>query len=396
MRKIFVSAILAGILCFCGESWAQTLKVGAVVNLTGPISSWGVYHAKGLQDYIRYVNEVKGGVVGRKIDLTVVDHAYKIQEGLKFVKKFCEEKKDMIITWDTGLGIQAKPIIQEYKIPTLNMSSGKEVVNPPNQYIYLPIATYDLDCYAVMEYIRTIHKGKEAPKVGLLTLNSAYGKTVHTPSRDAANKNNINLVGIEEFPAQTVDLSTELLRLKEKNAEYIFTQILGANMIAAFKGANRLNYNPSFIGTWTATDADFFPMAKGLMGNRLKMQFFGCLPQDETPGAKLVEDLIRRYKSVSRYDVSHWVGVLMGMTVERAMHRANGLFGKIEPETINKALETFQNEDFGGIVPYLTFTKDNHSGAFKARITQVNEDGTFTPLTNFFVPGKGEIKILKR
>ena len=167
-------------------------------------------------------------------------------------------------------------------------------------------------------------------------------------------------------------------------------------MISAFKGANRLNYNPSFIGTWTATDADFFPMAKGLMGNRLKMQFFGCLPQDDTPGAKLIEVLIRRYKSVERYDVSHWVGVLMGMTVERAMHRASGLFGKIGPETINKALETFQNEDFGGIVPYLTFTKDNHSGPFKARITQVNEDGIFTPLTNFFVPGKGEIKILKR
>ena len=85
----------------------------------------------------------------------------------------------------------------------------------------------------------------------------------------------------------------------------------------------------------------------------------------------------------------------MGMTVERAMHRASGLFGRIEPETINKALETFQNEDFGGIVPYLTFNKDNHSGPFVARITQVNEDGTFTPLTNFFTPGKGEIKILR-
>jgi branched-chain amino acid transport system substrate-binding protein len=395
MRKIFILTIIMGVFCFYAEGWAQPLKVGAVVNLTGPISSWGVYHAKGLQDYLRYVNEVKGGVVGRKIDLTIVDHAYKIPEGVKFVKMFCEEKKDMIITWDTGLGIQAKPIIQEYKIPTLNMSSGKEVVNPPNDYMYLPIATYDLDCYAIMEYIRTIHKGKEAPKVGLLTLNTAYGKTVHSPSKEAAAKFNVNVVEIVEFPPRTVDLSTEVLNLKGKNVEYIFTQILGANMISAFKAADRLNYNPSFIATWTATDPDFFPMAKGIMGNRLKMQFFGCLPQDNTPGAKLIADLIKRYKSVERYDVSYWVGVLMGMTVERAMHRASGLFGKIEPETINKALETFQNEDFGGIVPYLTFTKDNHSGSFKARITQVNEDGTFTPLTNFFTPGKGEIKILK-
>ena len=41
---------------------AKDIKVGAVINLTGPLSSWGQYHAKGLQDYMRYVNEVKGGI----------------------------------------------------------------------------------------------------------------------------------------------------------------------------------------------------------------------------------------------------------------------------------------------------------------------------------------------
>ena len=107
--------------------------MGAVINLTGPASSWGQYHAKGHQDYTKYVNDVKGGIAGRKIELTIVDHAYKVPEAVKFVKKFCEEKMDMIATWDAGSGIQAKPIIQEYKIPTINYSVPSGYSQAPNR-----------------------------------------------------------------------------------------------------------------------------------------------------------------------------------------------------------------------------------------------------------------------
>ena len=39
--------------------------------------------------------------------------------------------------------------------------------------------------------------------------------------------------------------------------------------------------------------------------------------------------------------------------------------------------------------------KTNHEGSFKARIVKINEDATYTPMSNFFVPGKGDIKVLK-
>ena len=397
MKKLSIfilSLIFLSVLAATG--WTQPpIRVGAVMNLTGPISSWGKFHAKGHQDYFQYVNEVKGGVAGRKIQLTLVDHAYKIPDGLKFVKKFCEEKVDMITTWDTGLGIQAKPIIQEYKIPTINYSTGQDILKPPIAYMYLPFGSYILDSYAVMEYIHSIHKGKEAPKVGLLTLNNAYGKSVHAPAKEYAAKHNINIVTVEEFPAATIDLSTELLRLKQSGAEYIFTQILGANMISTLKAADRNNYNPIIIGTWTTTDPDFFKMGKGLIRNRLFMQFFGCVPGDNVWGIKMMEDLWKRYKTVDKFDTSYWEGVVVAMIMEKAIHRASGLYGNINAETINNAMERFQNEDFGGLVPYVSYSKENHEGSFKGRIVQIHEDSTYTPMTNFFVPGKGEIKVLK-
>ena len=56
--------ILAVVFIYAGAGWGASvreIKVGAVINLTGPASTWGQFHAKGHKDYLRYVNEVKGG-----------------------------------------------------------------------------------------------------------------------------------------------------------------------------------------------------------------------------------------------------------------------------------------------------------------------------------------------
>ena len=400
MKKWMVMAVAIGIMvCLTGATSsiaADSIKVGAAINLTGPASTWGQFHAKGQQDYFKYVNEVKGGVAGRKIDMILVDTAYKVPEAQAAVRKFADQDKvDMIATWGAGEGLAAKPIVQKYKIPAINYSTSWEILEAPIDYMYLPFGSYKMDCYAILDYIKTIHKGKEPPKVGLLTYNNAYGRSIHKPSQDYAAQNKINIVTIEEFPPKSVDLSTELLKLKKSGAEYVFIQMLPATIVTALKGAERIQYNPVFLGTWTSTDPDFFKLGKGVIKDKIKMQFPGGLPVDKSKGIKVMQDLMTRYKTVDKFDASYWEGVVVGMIMERAFERAQKKFGKVNSETINAAMESFNNEDFGGLVPNVTYSKDNHEGSFKARIVQVHEDGTYSPLTNFFVPGKEKIKLLK-
>jgi len=399
MRKVFIFLLVGGFICFgLGTfAWAKPIKAGAIINLTGPASSWGQFHAKGHQDYIRYINEVQGGVGGNKIDLTVVDHAYQVPEAIKFVKKFCtSDKMDIIATWDAGSGIMCKPVIQKYKTPNINYSTYQGILQPPVDYAYLPFGSYVMDSYAVLEYIRTIHTGKEAPKVGLLTYNNAYGKSIHDPSQEYAQKYGINIVAIEQFPPKSLDLNTECLRLKQAGAEYVFMQCLPSAIIMALQAADRVNLDVPFFGTWTSTDPDFFPRGKGLIRDRMYMEYPGCLPVDGSPGIKLMETLWDRYKTVEKFDASYWEGVVVGSLMVRAFQRAHEKFGEVNSETINQALETFRDEDFGGLMPNITYTKDDHSASFTGRIVKVHEDSTYTPLTNFFVPGKEPIKLLKR
>ena len=401
MKKTMKRALILGglllVVCIIAAPalQAKDIKVGAAINLTGPASTWGQYHAKGQQDYFRYVNEVKGGIKGTKINMLTVDTAYKPAEAVAAVRKFAmQEKVDMIATWSAGEGIQAKPILQQYKIPAINFSTAWEILQPPVDYMYLPFGNYKLDCAVVMEYIAAVHKGPGAAKVGLLTYNNAYGRSIHDPSREYVKGKNLEIVSIEEFPPQTVDLTTELLRLKQKGAQYVFMQMLPAAIISTLKGADRIGYNPMFIGTWTSTDPDFFKNGKGLIRDRVKMQFCGGLPTDNTPGMKAMEELWKRYKTVDSFDTAYWEGVVVGMIMERAFIRAQEKFGQVTPENINKAMETFKGEDFGGLVPDITYTKDDHGASFTGRIVQIHENGTFTPLTGFITPGKDKIKLL--
>jgi branched-chain amino acid transport system substrate-binding protein len=374
--------------------YAKTIKVGAAINMTGPASSWGQFHAKGQQDYFRYVNEVKGGVGGNKIEMILVDTEYKVPEAVAAAKRFAiQDQVDMMATWGAGEGLAVKPIIQQYKIPTINYSTSWELLEPPVSYMYLPFGSYRMDSYAILEYVRAIHKGKDAPKVGLLTYNNAYGRSIHEPCREFAKKIGVNIVAIEEFPPKTVDLTTELLRLQRKGAEYIFMQMLPAAIVTAFKSADRINYNPIFLGTWTSTDPDFFKLGKGLIRDRLRIQFPGGVPSDKSQGIKLMTELWKRYRTVERFDASYWEGIVVGMIMERAFIRANQKYKDINRDTINRAMESFRNEDFGGLFPNVTYTQTDHGASFKARIVKVGEDGSFTPLTNFFNPLTEKIKL---
>lgn len=395
-----ILAVSAFVFLTIGNAAAdqKEIKVGAAINLTGPASSWGKFHEKGQRDYFQYVNDVKGGVAGHKINMITIDTAYKVPEAQAAVRKFVmQDKVDMIATWGAGEGLAAKPVIQEYKVPTINYSTSWEIIENPIDYMYLPFGSYKMDCQAVLEYVKAIHKGKEAPKVGLLTYNNAYGRSIHGPSREYAKKLGINLVAVEEFPPRTVDLNTELLRLQKNGAEYIFIQMLPSAIITAFKSADRIKYNPVFLGTWTSTDPDFFKMGKGLIRDRLIMQFPGGLPSDSnSKGMDVMKELWKRYKTVNSFDAAYWEGVVIGMIMERAFIRAYEKSKVINPATVNAAMESFKKEDFGGLVPAVSYTKTNHEGSFTARMVKVNEDGTYVPLTNFYVPGKDKIKLIKK
>lgn len=400
MKKSTVMVMIVMLICFSllSEAWAKPIKVGFPCNLTGPSSQQGQAQVQGMQHYFRYIEE-KGGIGGNTIDLILVDAAYKIPEAVAAAKKFAmQDDVVMIFAWSSGEGLAIKPIIQQYKLPTIGFSLAPDLMEPPIDYFFLPLGTHRTEARGNLEYLLKIHKGKEPPKVGLLTYNNAYGRAIHKPSEEYAKEHNIKIVGIEEFPPQTVDLTTEMLRLKAKGAEYISAQLLGMGFASALKAADRLKYDVKFFGGFGLVDMAFLKLGKGLVGED-KMFFTSpyYIPGDPAPADKLMKE-VARYgvpDLADAYDTAYMEGFCLAAVTERVIRRAHERFGDVNRETVNKAMELFNNEDFGGLIPKVSFSKTDHAGIYQTRVVECREGNKVVPRTNFFTPGKGEMELLK-
>ncbi len=405
MRRLLFSSVFFVVFGICSLSVllslhaenvsAENIRIGAIVDLTGPHATRGQLNLRGMEDYFRYINETASGISGRKIVLAVVDGGTGVADALNDMEKFCvSEKVDMATVYNAHIFEKARPIFVKHKVPHINVSNCQTILRPPASYTYLPFGSAVLDCYAILQYIQMTHEGSAPPRIGILTANDACGKSIHGPSEAYASNHRLQIVSVEQFTPGTPDLKPAMLKLKDVGAEYIFMQCAPSDVITALKSADRINYNVPFFSAWTLMDADFFNLGKRLIRNRTNISFPGCLPGNGTSGINLVKMLIDRYKSVSGFHTAYWEGVSIAAIMARALQKAHETLGKIDGQTINLALETFEREDFGGLIPDITYTDTNHNASFVTRIVRVNENRTFTPLTKFWNPKTEKVTII--
>jgi branched-chain amino acid transport system substrate-binding protein len=84
---LVVSALcLAAVTAFA----QQSVKIGNLVDLTGPTSDQGKDISQGRIDAVQYFN-AKGGVNGKQLELVSVEYGYQPPRAVAAYKKFVEE-----------------------------------------------------------------------------------------------------------------------------------------------------------------------------------------------------------------------------------------------------------------------------------------------------------------
>ena len=85
-KKVIVRFLVPflAILLFMGFSTiaaAKTIKIGGIMDTTGPTSDVGKDYAIGMAEAFKYINN-QGGVNGKKIKFTWFDYGYRIPEAI--------------------------------------------------------------------------------------------------------------------------------------------------------------------------------------------------------------------------------------------------------------------------------------------------------------------------
>jgi len=351
-------AALAGFAV--AEARAQEIKVGGIFDITGITSDVGKPFAQGVRDAVQWVNE-NGGVNGKRINLNGSDYGYKKPEAVALYKRLVEDEKVVLIQgWGTGDTEALKETVTKDKMPFFSASFSAHLTDPAKTpYNYFVGPTYSDALRAWMRWVKADWKdGSRNPRVAFFYGDNPYGKSPIEAGRQFGKEIGVDVVAEEVLPGIVQDATSQLLDMKQKGADYAFTQVTTPNFTAVLRDARKLGLTTRFgtnlwgIGELLIAVAKEF--SEGVVG-AVPNPPFG----ENVPGmAKLVAFHQKNHPS-DTHDTNYVRGWSYVMVWSEALKRADKA-GKLNGEGIRAALESMKDFDTGGLSPPVTFTPTDH------------------------------------
>jgi len=221
MRKMLNSTILAaGAVLFAAlpAAAADTIKIGAILAITGPAAFLGAPEARTLEMMRDEIN-AKGGIKGSLIELVIKDSQAKPENAVSFAKQLIEEEKVFAIIGPSTSGetMAIKGIAEEGKTILLSCAAAEDIVKPVAKYVF---KSPQMDRDAVLKIFAQLKKlGKT--KVGVLSSNTGFGGAGKKQIEKLAAENGITVVASEVYDKAATDLTAEVTKIKAAGVEAV-------------------------------------------------------------------------------------------------------------------------------------------------------------------------------
>ena len=113
-----IAALATAALLFGGSAVAQTIKIGVIQPLTGPLAFNGNNDVNGAKLAVKEIN-ASGGVLGKKIELVIEDGQCKPADSVNAAEKLIVRDKVPAIMggFCSGATAAIMPVAERYKIP---------------------------------------------------------------------------------------------------------------------------------------------------------------------------------------------------------------------------------------------------------------------------------------
>ena len=357
MRRNLLIVLLAltAAMLFTSQGIAEeVIKVGAVQPVTGRFAFAGVHINDGLQDALMMANE-EGGINGKKIEYIMEDGTYNVDVAVAAFKRIMSRDNPVIMYGEsTGMGKAVAPEIKErYKILYSSTSFSSELADPAkNPYVFVPGPTYS-DMFGIL--LKYIAQEKPGANVAFFYSDTEFGKDPVPYGREMCKQLGLNLVAEEVAKVGGIDVASQVLDLKRKNAEYvIFQGFVLAPVPAVIKQARDYGLKAKFMGTHWGTHKMLLdkmgPLAEGYLG----VMPYAFYYQDDVPIMKKIKAWnAKHHPDVEYRPTSYMQGFFTGQVFIETLKRADQM-GGFDGDTLVKALQSIKDVDVGGMMAPIT------------------------------------------
>lgn len=250
-RIILISLSMAlGLFGFRPAGIAQTIKVGAVVPLTGRYAALGAQVRAGYEIAVQQLNAAGGVTFGGKkmpLELTLLDDE---SDPTKTVARLETLATQGVVAYLGGAGSDlhaaAASIGDKNKIPYLGIAFALYSIHQQGlRYLFSPFPkSPDLTRETFVFLNGLIPAAQRPRKVALILERTDWGKEMGSLWEDFAKRNQYQVVASGEYAPGAKDFSDLILKAKAAGAEAVFTLPSPPDGMSLVKQMKELDFNP--------------------------------------------------------------------------------------------------------------------------------------------------------
>lgn len=383
MKNVRFFAVLFAVFCLtvlpaAGQK-TPVLKIGVNAEITGDIPKVGEATKYAAQMYVEDVNQAGGIEVGGKkyrLELAIEDNEAKAESAAKAATKLITVDEVIAIVGPQASkqAVPAGEVCNNYKTPMVSGWSTNPNTTKDRPYVFRACFLDDFQGPALSIFASQEYRFKKAAV--LYDVASDYPKGIAEFFKKDWEKRNGpgSVVAYESFTTKDTDFSSQLTKIINSGAEFLFTPQYYNEVPLIVQQAKQLGWKKPILGSdsWASDE-----LVK-LCGKDCFGHFF--VSHYASAGAKgATKEFIDRYKA--KYgsipdDVAALTWDAIGL-IGAAIRNAGKLTGDIKKdrEAVRNALA--KTKDYPGITGTISFPPGSGDPIKCANIVKINNNGEF-------------------
>ncbi len=354
----------------------KTIKIGAVLAVTGPASFLGAPEAKTLQMLVDDTN-ARGGLAGKKVELIIKDTGASPEKAISFAKQLIEEEKVFAILGPTTSGetMAIKGLAEETKTLLLSCAAAEVIVQPVAPHVF---KTPQKDSDAVIKIFDEM-KALKISRIAVLTSNTGFGKAGKEQLEKLAPAHGIQIAISEVYDKAATDLTAEATKVKASGAQAVVNWSIEPAQAIVIKNLRQIGVTVPIFQSHGFGNIAYAKAAgvaaEGVMFPLGRLPVASLLP-DKNPQKKLLLAYQAAYQKRFGEEPSTFGGhaydayTILAQAVERV---------GADREKVRAAIETTRG--FVGTGGVFNFSAADHNGLGLDAFEMLTvKDGRFVPL----------------
>ncbi|CCQ93145.1 Extracellular ligand-binding receptor [[Clostridium] ultunense Esp] len=373
---LLVSMLIISSLAGCSQSQdtgggsSDVIKIGVFEPMTGANAAGGQMTVEGIE----LAHEAKGEVLGKKVELVIVDNKSDKVESANAASRLIEKDEVVAIigSYGSSLSMAAGDIVKKAEVPAVGCSPTNPLVTLNNDYYFRVCFIDPFQGTVMANYAVNDLGAKTAAVIQDVTQDYSVGLSKYfiDAFKELTGDDN-SIVETSSYNTGDQDFSAQLTNVKAKNPDVIFAPGNYGESALLIRQARDLGIDVPILGGDTWESPEFLSIG----GDAVEGAVFSTHFTAEAPVTNVSGIFLEAYREKFEKEANAFaaLGYDAYMVIMDTIEKA----GSADPKAIRDGLAEL--EGFVGATGNITL--DENGDAVKSAVINKVENGEFVYLT---------------